>query len=51
MASMSVDQRLQLAANGLAYAGKEFGRGMLMDRLEALLNEAIDICKQSKVSA
>jgi glycosyltransferase involved in cell wall biosynthesis len=42
MASMSVDQRLQLAANGLAYAGKEFGRGMLMDRLEDLLHEAVD---------
>ena len=42
MASMSVDQRLQLAANGLEYAKKEFDRSMLMDRLEDLLHEAVD---------
>lgn len=41
LAAMTPDERLQLGQNGKQYAQKEFGRTQLMDRLEALLNEAI----------
>ena len=41
MAAMSVDQRCQLGVNGRTFAQKEFGRNMLMDRMEALLHEAV----------
>jgi colanic acid biosynthesis glycosyl transferase WcaI len=51
MAAMSADQRQQLGLNGRAYAQKEFGRDLLMDRLEALLSEAADLYKETKVNA
>jgi glycosyltransferase involved in cell wall biosynthesis len=51
MATMSADQRHQLGTNGRAFAQKEFGRTLLMDRLEALLREAADLYKKAKVSA
>jgi colanic acid biosynthesis glycosyl transferase WcaI len=51
MAAMPTDQRHQLGANGRAYAQKEFGRGLLMDRLEVLLLEAADLYKKAKVTA
>jgi colanic acid biosynthesis glycosyl transferase WcaI len=51
MASMCADQRHRLGANGLEYAQKEFGRGLLMDRLELLLLEAADLYKKAKVTA
>jgi colanic acid biosynthesis glycosyl transferase WcaI len=51
MAAMSADQRHQLGANGRAFALKEFGRTLLMDRLEALLLEAADLYKVAKVNA
>ncbi|WP_240538434.1 glycosyltransferase family 4 protein [Rhodoferax sp. PAMC 29310] len=51
MATMPVDQRQQLGANGRAYAQKEFGRGLLMDRLEVLLLEAADLYKKAMVTA
>lgn len=50
MAAMSVDQRRQLGLNGRAFAQKEFGRGLLMDRLEALLCEAVTRYTGEKVS-
>lgn len=50
MATMSADQRHQLGMNGRAYAQKEFERGSLMDRLEALLREAVDLYKQAKLT-
>lgn len=43
MAAMPTDQRLQLGVNGRAFARKEFGREMLMDRLEALLYESVNL--------
>ena len=49
MAAMRADQRHQLGANGRAFAQKEFGRSLLMDRLDVLLHEAVDLCKQAKV--
>ena len=49
MAAMRPDQRHQLGANGRAFAQKEFGRGLLMDRLEVLLYEAVDMYTQAKV--
>jgi hypothetical protein len=51
MAAMQTAQRHQLGANGRAFAQHEFGRGLLMDRLEELLHEAVDIYKQPKVMA
>jgi glycosyltransferase involved in cell wall biosynthesis len=41
MAAMSREERLQLGANGRAFAQREFGRELLMDRLEVLLQEAV----------
>jgi glycosyltransferase involved in cell wall biosynthesis len=47
--AMSVDQRKQLGVNGRDFALKEFGRGLLMDQLEALLHEAVDLHRQVKM--
>lgn len=41
LAAMSPEERRQFGLNGRRYAKKEFGRSELMDRLEAMLNEAI----------
>ena len=41
MAAMSRQERSQLGASGRAFAQREFGRGLLMDRLEDLLEEAM----------
>jgi glycosyltransferase involved in cell wall biosynthesis len=49
MAAMSVDRRHQLGVNGRAFAQKEFGRDLLMDRLEALLSEAVSLYKTERV--
>jgi colanic acid biosynthesis glycosyl transferase WcaI len=49
MFAKSDDQRKQLGVNGREYAQKEFGRGLLMDRLEALLHEAVDLHRQVKM--
>jgi hypothetical protein len=51
MAAMNADQRRQLGINGRAYAYKEFDRGMLMDKLEALLREATGLYAKTKVKA
>ena len=51
IAAMRVDQRHQLGLNGRAFAQKEFGRSLLMDRLEVLLREAADLYKEAKVKA
>ena len=51
MAAMSADQRHQLGLNGRAFAQKEFGRDLLMGRLETLLREAVDLYKETKVNA
>lgn len=50
-AAMQVDQRRQLGANGRAYAQEEFGRTLLMDRLEGLLHEAVDLHREATVGA
>tara|TARA_B110000977_G_scaffold201714_1_gene297976 strand:- start:6263 stop:7516 length:1254 start_codon:yes stop_codon:yes gene_type:complete len=50
MAAMSAVERRQLGLNGRAYAQKEFGRDLLMDRLEALLIEAVTRYKQKWLS-
>jgi colanic acid biosynthesis glycosyl transferase WcaI len=49
MVTMSADQRHQLGLNGRAFAQKEFGRDLLMDRLEALLSEAVSLYKTKRV--
>lgn len=41
LAAMSPEQRQQLGKNGLTYAQKEFGREQLMEKLEAMLRDAI----------
>lgn len=41
LAAMAPEQRKQLGLNGRNYAQQEFGRTALMDRLEALLTEAV----------
>jgi len=51
MAVMRADQRHQLGVNGRAFAQQEFGRGLLMDRLEVLLCEAVDLYKKARVTA
>lgn len=48
MMAMNTDQRRQLGVNGRAYARREFGRSSLMDRLEGLLDEAVDLYKEAK---
>ncbi|MBU0587318.1 MAG: glycosyltransferase family 4 protein [Gammaproteobacteria bacterium] len=48
LAAMSAEERRQLGLNGRAYAQKEFGRDLLMDRLENLLNEAIDRYRKNR---
>ena len=45
MAAMPRDERKQMGLNGRNYAQQEFGRSQLMDRLEALLAEAVTISK------
>lgn len=50
MAAMRTDQRLQLGANGRAYAQKEFGRELLMDRFEMLLHESIGLYKKARAT-
>lgn len=45
LAAMTPDQRMQLGLNGKKYAQQEFDRSQLMDRLEALLGEAVKIKK------
>lgn len=45
LASMEPGQRKKLGLNGRKYAQQEFGRIQLMDRLEALLAEAVTINK------
>jgi glycosyltransferase involved in cell wall biosynthesis len=51
MFAMSVDQRKQLGLNGRDFSRKEFGRGLLMDQLGLLLNEAVDLHKKGKMGA
>lgn len=51
MAAMHVDQRHQLGVNGRAFAQKEFGRSLLMDRLECLLREAADLYKEARMKS
>jgi hypothetical protein len=43
---MGRDDRHALGVNGKAFAQHEFGRGLLMDRLERLLQEAISLYPQ-----
>jgi len=45
LAAMTPEQRKQLGQNGQKYAQQEFGRSQLMDRLEAILEEAVNIKK------
>ena len=47
MAAMTPDERFALGHNGRRYAQQEFGRAPLMDRLDALLQEAV-ITTQAK---
>ena len=49
MGALSVVQRHQLGMNGRTFAQKEFGRTLLIDRLEALLLEAADLYEEAKV--
>ena len=49
MFTMSVDQRKQLGVKGRDFAQKEFGRGLLIDQLEVLLNEAVYLYRQVKL--
>ncbi len=45
LAALPPAERKQMGLNGREYAQKEFGRTQLMDRLEALLAEAVTISK------
>ncbi len=45
LASTPHTERIQMGSNGRIYAKQEFGRTQLMDRLEALLTEAVTINK------
>ncbi|APW47767.1 glycosyltransferase family 4 protein [Rhodoferax antarcticus] len=51
LAAMSVAQRHQLGVNGRVFAQKEFGRTLLMDRLETLMLEAVFLYRQEKVKS
>lgn len=50
MAALSVDQRSELGANGRRYAEIEFGRDMLMERLENFFKEAIAVYNNNAVA-
>jgi len=41
LAAMPAEKRQHLGKNGQSYSVKEFGRSQLMDRMEALLSEAM----------
>ena len=45
MAAMTPEDRKQLGLNGRKYAEQEFRRAELMDRLDALIHEAVNIYK------
>jgi colanic acid biosynthesis glycosyl transferase WcaI len=45
LAAMPTTERMQMGLNGQNYAQQEFGRAQLMDRLEAILAEAVTISK------
>jgi len=45
LAAMATAERHQMGLNGREYAQREFGRAQLMDRLDALLAEAVTIRK------
>lgn len=45
LTAMPTAERKQMGLNGREYAQQEFGRAQLMDRLEALLAEAVTISK------
>lgn len=47
----SVEDRARLGLNGRDYAIKEFGREVLMTRLEGLLREAVDMRRFSRTAA
>ena len=51
MAAMNAEQRQQMGRNGRAFAREEFDRGLLMDRLEALLHESVVLYKHEKADA
>lgn len=51
MLAMSADERNQFGLNGRSFAEKEFGRGLLMDRLEEMLHEAVILYREEKVLA
>jgi hypothetical protein len=42
LAAMTTEDRKKLGLNGRNYAEQEFGRAELMDRLDALLYEAVN---------
>ena len=48
MAAMSAAQRHQLSVNGQAFAQKEFGRSLLISRLEAMMHEAISLYREKR---
>ncbi len=50
IAAMSTEKRHKLGLNGRSYAQKEFGRDVLIDRLEALLSEAASLYRQNWLS-
>jgi glycosyltransferase involved in cell wall biosynthesis len=45
LTAMPPEKRKQMGLNGRKYAQQEFGRAQLMDRLEALMAEAVAISK------
>lgn len=49
LAAMPPEERQQLGDNGRKYAQREFGRAQLMDRLEAMLQEAVTAGKAERV--
>lgn len=50
MAALSIEQRRQLGLNGHRYAKMEFGREMLMERLENYFSEAVSTYKNNAVA-
>ena len=50
LAAMPPAERKQLGLNGRKYAQQEFGRTQLMDRLEALLTEAVSISQAKSLT-
>ena len=51
MAALSREERVAMGSRGRQFAQREFGRDMLMNRLEQMLKESIEMHKKQSAPA